>query len=237
VKWRTGGSIGFAVVEAAEPRPSYRRLSIWLLLVAGLAVAGYSQRGTHSDTSVYRYSTFEGVLVQYVIWLGIVLLVAIDRFELLAFRAPREWGRALRLAGVAFVVIIACDAIVAYLPLPQSPGKEQGLTPTHWEPAHAGAFAANLVALAVVAPVVEELMFRGLGQSLLRFLGRVPAMVVVGVAFGVDHGLVEGLLVLIPFGIALAWLRDRTDSVLPGILVHAVFNGGTLALVVLTAAR
>jgi len=122
---------------------------------------------------------------------------------------------------------------VSTLPLPQSPGKEQGLTPTHWEPAHAGAFAANVVLYALVAPVVEELTFRGVGQSLLGFLGRRPAIVIVGVSFGLAHGLVEALLVLVPFGIALAWLRDRTKSVYPGMVVHGIFNGVALAVAVL----
>ena len=38
---------------------------------------------------------------------------------------------------------------------------------------------------------------------------------------------------LIPFGIVLAWLRDRTDSVVPGMFVHALFNGAALAAAVL----
>ena len=67
----------------------------------------------------------------------------------------------------------------------------------HWEPAHAGAFAANFVLFAVIAPFVEELTFRGAGQSLLRFLGRAPSILLVGVAFGLAHGLVEALLVLV----------------------------------------
>jgi hypothetical protein len=118
--------------------------------------------------------------------------------------------------------------------LPESPGKEQGLTPTHWEPAHAGAFAANLVLFALVAPLVEELTFRGLGQSLLRFLGRWPSIALTGISFGLAHGLVEALLVLVPFGIALAWLRDRTRSVYPGMVVHGLFNALALAAAVLS---
>jgi uncharacterized protein len=90
------------------------------------------------------------------------------------------------------------------------------------------------VLYALVAPVVEELTFRGLGQSLLAFLGRWPAIVVVGISFGLAHGLVEALLVLVPFGIALAWLRDRTKSVYPGMIVHGLFNGVALAVAVLT---
>jgi membrane protease YdiL (CAAX protease family) len=61
-----------------------------------------------------------------------------------------------------------------------------------------------------------------------------PSILAVGLAFGLAHGLVEAELVLIPFGILLAVLRDRTSSVFPGILVHALFNGIALAVAVLT---
>jgi hypothetical protein len=183
---------------------------------------------------VYSYATFANGLVVYAFWLGLVLAIAIDRWDLLALRPPRSWPRAAGFAVSAILAIYVLEAIVSALPLPQSPGKEQGLTPTHWEAAHAGAFAANLVLFAVVAPIVEEVTFRGVGQSLLSFVGRWPSLVLVGLAFGVAHGLVEALLVLVPFGIALAWLRDRTRSVYPGMVVHALFNGIALAAAVLS---
>jgi membrane protease YdiL (CAAX protease family) len=83
-----------------------------------------------------------------------------------------------------------------------------------------------------VAPVIEELVFRGAGyRLLLGRIGRWGTILAVGVAFGLAHGLVEGLLILIPFGAALAYLRDRTGSVLPGMVVHAVFNGIALLTV------
>src|SRR5205807_1216142 len=151
-------------------------------------------------------------------------------------RLPRpSLPRVAGYAAAAVAAIYVLEAIVSTIPLPQSPGKEQGLAPAHWEPAHAGAFAANVVLFALVAPVVEELTFRGVGQSLLRFLGNTPSILLVGVAFGTAHGLVEGLIVLVPFGVALAWLRSRTDSVLPGMVIHGLFNGLTLALAVLLA--
>jgi membrane protease YdiL (CAAX protease family) len=216
------------------------RLLCWTGLVVVIAGLNYGSRFSGSGTSsnarnaVYSYSTFAGGLIVYVFWLGIVLAIAIDRWDLLVLRRPRSWSRAAGLAVSAVVAIYLFEAIVSLIPLPQSPGKEQGLTPTHWEPAHAGAFAANVVLFALVAPIVEELTFRGLGQSLLAFLGRWPAIVLTGLAFGAAHGLVEALLILVPFGIALAWLRDRTRSVYPGIVVHGLFNGIALAAAVLT---
>lgn len=210
-----------------------------MALIAGLNYAARFSGGggvsrSSSQQEVYSYGTFAGGMILYAVWLGIVLLIVVDRFDLLALRPPQRWGTALGLGSVVVIGIYVWEAVVATLPLPQSPGKEQGLAPTHWEPSHAGAFAANLVLFAVVAPFVEELTFRGAGQSLLRFLGRAPSIVLVGIAFGLAHGLVEALLVLVPFGIALAWLRDRTDSVLPGMFVHALFNGVALAAAVLS---
>jgi hypothetical protein len=218
------------------------RLAAWTGLVALLAALNYAARfsgssntSSNAHNDVYSYSTFAGWLIVYVIWMGAVLWIAAGRPDLLALRVPRSsLTRAAGFAVAAVAAIYVLEAIVSYIPLPQSPGKEQGLTPTHWEPAHAGAFAANVVLYALVAPVVEELTFRGVGQSLLGFLGRWPAIVVVGVSFGLAHGLVEALLVLVPFGIALAWLRDRTTSVYPGMVVHGLFNGIALAVAVLT---
>lgn len=219
-----------------ERRPvSIVRLAIWTMVVAGVGGLEYYARFTSSSGSpatrneVYSYSAFGSGVFFYAFILAIVLGIAYERGDLLALRLPRR-----NAAGLALGVLVAvyvCEVLVTLLPI-RDPGSEQGLTPTHWEPAHAGAFAANVVLFVGIAPFVEELTFRGAGQSLLGFLGRVPSIVLVGIAFGLAHGLVEALLVLVPFGIALAWLRDRTGTVLPGMLVHAVFNGAALALIV-----
>jgi len=217
------------------------RLACWIALVSVIAALNYAARFSGSSAAtthnarnaVYSYATFASGLVVYLFWLGLVLAIAAGRRDLLALQRPESLRRAAGLAFAAVVAIYAVEAAVSVLPLPESPGKEQGLTPTHWEPSHAGAFAANLVLFALVAPVVEELTFRGLGQSLLRFLGRWPSILLAGLSFGLAHGLVEALLVLVPFGIALAWVRDRTRSVYPGMVVHGLFNALALIAAVL----
>ena len=228
-----------AEVAPPRPQPLYRRLAFWAVFVGLIGALNYAARFSGarggskgvSHQEVYSYATFAGGTVIYAVWLGIVLLICIDRFDLLALRRPRRWGQALWLAAGVIAVTLVWEGIVSYLPLPESPGKEQGITNVHWEPAHAGAFAANFVLFVAVAPFVEELTFRGSGQSLLRFVGRWPSILLVGLAFGLAHGLLEALLVLVPFGIALAWLRDRTDTVVPGMFVHAFFNASALALI------
>jgi membrane protease YdiL (CAAX protease family) len=212
------------------------RLAAWCLLVGAVAALNYAAYGstTSSGEEIYHYDTFGNGIVFYAVVLGLALGIANGRRDLLALRRPPSLGRAARIAVGGIVAIAVWEVVVTALPI-EDPGKEQGLTPSHWEPAHAGAFAANVVLFVVVAPLVEELTFRGVGQSLLRnAFGAAPAVVVVGLAFGAWHGLLVALLVLVPFGWMLAYLRERTGSVVPGMLVHALFNAAALALAVLT---
>jgi hypothetical protein len=106
--------------------------------------------------------------------------------------------------------------------------------PKNWEPNHAGAFVANFIVIGMLAPIVEELTFRGLGYRLLEPFGRWTAIILVGLAFGLAHGLVDALPILAFFGAGLAYLRSRTGSVYPSILVHATFNSIVLIVAVAT---
>lgn len=98
------------------------------------------------------------------------------------------------------------------------------------------AFLGLVVSVAVGAPIVEELFFRGL---LLRSLQRrVPDWAAVGasaVAFGIAHGsalpvdaVILVMVSLTVFGAILAVLAIRTGRLGPCIVTHAVFNLFTL---------
>ena len=73
-------------------------------------------------------------------------------------------------------------------------------------------------------------MFRGLGFSLLRPFGRAPALIGPAVLWSLAHALVEGLPIFIVFGLGLAWLRERQNSTIPGMILHGTFNAGALIL-------
>jgi membrane protease YdiL (CAAX protease family) len=216
---------------------TYRgRLLGWTILVAALTALNYGARasGGKPDRDVlYHYSAAVGGVVQYGILLGIVLALAHGpgMRERLALRRPSSWGRTAAYVVGAIISVYATLAVVSSF---LNPGREQGLTPSHWEPRHAGAYAANFVVIAGIAPVVEELTFRGLGFHLLRRYGEWFAVGAVGLAFGLVHGLVEGLPVLVLFGAVLALVRSRTGSVYPGIAVHVLFNTVSLIAAVTT---
>ena len=112
------------------------------------------------------------------------------------------------------------------------PTEEQGLVPDGWDSSRAGAFIAFFIVVTFVAPAVEELTYRGLGIFLLQPYGNIVAIVGTGMLFGLAHGLVAGLPILAFFGIAVGWLRVRTNSIYPSMGLHATFNGVALLVAV-----
>jgi membrane protease YdiL (CAAX protease family) len=223
------------VVALAVGRLSGRLIG-WLLFVAIFSGLNYTARfllADDDDTSevAYQYSASIATLIQYGIVLGIALLIARNRYELLALRRPTSWGRA---AGISVTIILVLIALSAALSPFTNAEEEQGLIPEHWDSSRIAQFALFAIVVTLAAPIVEELMFRGVGYGLLEPFGRWLAIIVVGAAFGLVHGLIEGLAVITAFGIGLAYLRSRTNSVYPCILLHSFFNGVALALGVST---
>lgn len=87
----------------------------------------------------------------------------------------------------------------------------------------------------VLAPVLEELLYRGLGQTvLLNALGpawRWPILILVSAGFAFVHlGAVRwhALPALFLLGLLFGWLYERTGSLWPPILMHAGFNAVNL---------
>jgi hypothetical protein len=200
-------------------------------IIAGIGYASRFSSGKPDRNALYMWSTFVSELVIFAVIFAVTMAIAGPHRQLLALRRPESWRRALVLGLTLLVVVYA--VIAAIDPILHG-GREQGLTPSGWQSRHAAAYAANFLVIAGIAPFCEELLFRGLGFSLLERFGVWPAIVSVGIAFGLYHGLVEALPELVIFGWALAWLRSQTRSVFPGMLVHATFNAIALIAAVTT---
>jgi membrane protease YdiL (CAAX protease family) len=206
------------------PRP---RLVGWAILVGALAALSYAANlssGKPPSDVLYQWSTAAAALVQYGIILAIVLALARGIAPAtLGLRRPDSWGRA---AGWILAALAAIWVLGAILNIFLKAGEEQGLVPDRWDSGHAAPFVANFIVVAAVAPVVEELTYRGLGFAAVRdAFGNWPAVVVTAIAFGLAHGLFIALPVLTIFGLILAWVRLRTGSIYPTIALHALFNG------------
>jgi uncharacterized protein len=93
----------------------------------------------------------------------------------------------------------------------------QQLTPLH--------LIMFLLGTAIVAPIVEELFFRGMLYPLLR--RRLPgwlAIIANAAIFAALHFIPILLPMLFVMGLLLTFVRARTDSILPSILIHALNN-------------
>lgn len=208
-----------------------RALGGWIALVGVLIALAYvsnaASPGPPEPDVLYRYSTAVGAVVQYALIAGVVAYLSSGAAAAtLGFRRPDSWARA---AGLTLASLVAIWAIGAALNVFLDAGEEQGLVPDGWDSSRAGAFLANFVVIAVVAPIVEETAYRGLGfAAVAAGFGPLVAIAVTAFAFGLSHGLVIALPVLTIFGGILAWLRWRTDSLYPPIILHAIFNATAL---------
>ena len=218
-----------------RPAADTGRLSLWTTVVvvfSALAYAGRLGGDDGPDEPLYLWSSAVAGAIQFGIFLLLILLIARGRpfREYVALRRPTSWGRAAAIAGG----VVGLVWLLGILMQPfADPGGEQNLIPEGWDPGRAGPFAANFVVVAFLAPVVEELLFRGLGYTLLRAFGRWTAIVLTAIGFALAHGLVEGFPLLVLFGAGLAYMRSRVASIVPGILVHMAFN----TVVLLAAVR
>ena len=84
-----------------------------------------------------------------------------------------------------------------------------------------------------LAALSEELFFRGFVFSGLRSRMTVwPAALISGLVFGLVHA-PTGITTVIPLavlGVVLAWLYDKTGSLWPPVIAHALNNGLALAI-------
>jgi membrane protease YdiL (CAAX protease family) len=102
-----------------------------------------------------------------------------------------------------------------------------------------------IVAIVLVAPIAEELFFRGVVfNAWLREYGTWPAFLGSAALFAVIHAdassgdaLIASMVTVVPvifgLGLALAFVYQRTGSLLASMALHAGFNGISLTLALL----
>jgi membrane protease YdiL (CAAX protease family) len=96
------------------------------------------------------------------------------------------------------------------------------------------ALAGAAVFVCVVAPICEEFFFRGFLFGAIKSLrGPWAAAIITAVLFGLVHAGSASAQYLIPlaiFGLALALVRWRTDSIYPGMALHSLNNALALGV-------
>lgn len=118
-------------------------------------------------------------------------------------------------------------ALIGY----QAPAQAAEAALGHTDPAIA------IVAFVVVAPIAEELFFRGVAfNAWLREYGLRRALYGSALLFAVIHASVAAFLPILGLGLALAWVYRRTGSLASNIAMHATFNAISVGLALLARA-
>ena len=84
----------------------------------------------------------------------------------------------------------------------------------------------GILTVAVLAPLLEELLFRGVAQRVLARYFKSPwvGIIVAALLFGVVHGNPVQIFYATCLGVGFGWLYHRTGSLLPAIVGHMVNN-------------
>lgn len=88
----------------------------------------------------------------------------------------------------------------------------------------AGALLLEIIASVIIAPILEELIFRGVIFNRLKIrVGIIPAMIISSFIFGIGHQF-GGMTSAFLFGICMCILYLKTDNILVPMSVHFINN-------------
>jgi membrane protease YdiL (CAAX protease family) len=215
-------------------------LVLWMVLVTGASVAAaiVFPRALAEGIGWLALTYVPYALAAFLIVLWFVVAVAPRGTGLRSIGwRPAKIGASIANgigAYAAALPVVLGMSFVALRFFPQSPPNpvEAAMTEAHgW-----GARLVFLFVLCVLAPVVEETLFRGGLYGGMRKRWSLPAAALAsGAMFAAVHLSGVNFVPILALGVALAMIYERTGSLVPGMIAHGVFNLGT-AVVIFTLA-
>jgi len=169
--------------------------------------------------------TFVAGLVTLVIF-GLVFLIRKKKFtkEVCLRKIPVKGILPIAIMAACFNVITS--VIISYVPWPQE-----------WMDsyiANSSAIDGSLMAwltAVLMAPVLEEIVFRGLVYTRLKKgLPVIVAAIVTSLAFGIAHGTMIWAIYTFVFSMVLIWVFEKFQSLAACIVLHTAYNLSGMAL-------
>jgi uncharacterized protein len=234
---------------ALPPHPSFPAWSAWdvlaVLVFTAVAVFGFSVAALFIAHAVpaYRHTPVAELATNARVVIGAQAtaypLVLLFMFVLVRSRTHERFGKAVHwnwpgisapgffVLGIILAVVI--DGLSRFLPIPKSLPVDKYFN----DAASAYLMAAFGITL---APLLEELFFRGLLYPLLRRAFRFTiAVALTAAAFAAIHGTQLGyawapILSIFVVGVVFTVARARTNSVAASFLMHCGYNFALFAL-------
>jgi membrane protease YdiL (CAAX protease family) len=230
--------------EPRQPPPmSFLAAAAWAFAITFVAHA--LQDVTRALRPGSAPDLVSGVGCQAVAYLGglfLILRVHAPEVSIRDFVALRRthvlfYPLAILLGAAAWLpATVLADLIEKRWPLPgEGPGEDK--LAEIFRAASPSARAGMVLAIAVAGPAIEEVLFRGALFRGLRRTSRLGATIVsTALLFAMVHVFWQVFLPMGLLGLALGFLRARSGSLVPGILLHGAFNGATCAVLSLPRA-
>jgi len=201
-------------------------LHLLVMLAAPLLVAAFDPSGTSGIA--------QGILLTVFANLAVILIVfstARLRFGLrparLGLHLPSPWALpfATLLLGAALPAFLGASLINFEIARWLDLDSHQELVRALMEDERLRTNPLVLIAIVLVVPLLEEVLFRGFVQSALRVtIGPVPALLAASLLFAILHDIQSALPVFV-VGLTLGAIFERTGSVWASAGAHALFNG------------
>ncbi len=209
-------------------------------LVLYIAFQSFAHLGTVAPPSPAQFSGEQLILATLVSWgliLGPVLIslrargVSVGQlfgFDRLSVLRAVGWG--VGLLFTALPLVFASSELVSQWLRTRTGQQPQEIIQIFRDSTQTGQRIAIIVLAVVVAPVAEELVFRGYLYTVLkRFFGAFPSLVFTAVLFGLVHVNVTVLLPLFLLACTFTVAYEVTGSLFVPMAMHALFNAINLA--------
>jgi membrane protease YdiL (CAAX protease family) len=201
--------------------------TVFFSSLSGLAILSYSRPpGSISLQSTIDTATLDLLVILTI--LGFLKLRKISILEIFGLARVPLWKVPLW-AGALFLGVFPLLMGIGYLSklyLPEAESQEvvQFFQRAVWESNHHAVWMM-IVFGAVIAPLAEELMFRGYLYGLCkRYAGPVTGILFNSVLFAAIHGNLVALPSLCALAVALTIAYELTGCLLVPIAMHALFN-------------
>lgn len=186
---------------------------------------------------------FQGVGHFFTFTIPAVLFLSIYHPKKLSILSHQKLSLKAVFAAVVFVTIIGPLVYLLAewnksIPLPENlkelflgfQDQSESILESFLKMDYLGVFYANLLVMAILPAVGEELLFRGVLQRLFNewFKNIHVAIIVTGILFGMIHFQFYNFLPIAFLGILLGYLYVYSGNIWIPILAHFVFNGSTL---------
>ncbi|WP_161958773.1 CPBP family intramembrane glutamic endopeptidase [Ferruginivarius sediminum] len=180
--------------------------------------------GDHRVSVVMTMLALQTLLLLFVVYLVAVRWRGVTWQELGLVPLPRIWGgRAVAIAMLSFPLMGAVSWVQQQIVREEFRNPQlTAMAPSEFSWA---AYLGTLAVAGLLAPLVEEIVFRGLLYRWIRErYGFVVGVIGSALAFSLLHGIAGLIPAIALLGAILAWTYERAQSIWAPVILHGTYN-------------